>query len=221
MDLMRSLFIMAFLLLLGMNISAQSILNRNISVNAENQQLTDVLKLVAAKGNFQFSYKSNSLPADSVVSIHTNDLSVEGTLNILLNNQFEYKEAGNFLILRYAPRQLSLLLQESSGNQDQYQITGRIIDSGTKMPVKNASIYEKSLLQSVLSNDQGYFNIKFKSVSTGIALTISKELYKDLTAGFLPEIIVRPGRNKNDATGQNYVSGDLTEVERTWLGRLP
>ncbi len=199
---------------------AQTILSKRISIGTEKQELSEVLKIIGQRGNFMFSFNSNHISSDSLVSLHTENLTIEETLNRLFNNQFDYKESSNYIILRYAPNHLSLILQESSGNQDHYVITGRIINSLTGKPVPNASIYEKVLLQSAITNTNGFFTIKLKDISKTIALTVSKDTYKDLTTHFLPEVIIKAGRHRIASGDGSYVEGDLTEVERTRLGRM-
>jgi hypothetical protein len=101
---MRTLKItVLFLLVFSSIVKAQSNLSRNISLNIEQQKLSSVLTMIEEKGGFRFSYNSNILPADSLISIHENNLNIAETLDKILNHRFEYRQSGNFVIIRYAP----------------------------------------------------------------------------------------------------------------------
>lgn len=60
-------------------------------------------------------------------------------------------------------------------------VSGYVLDDETGYMVPNASIYEKTLLASALTNQEGYFKIRLKSRAKTAALTVSKEFYEDTT----------------------------------------
>jgi len=93
---MRTLRItVIFLLFFSSLIKAQSNLSRNISLNIEQQKLSSVLAMIEEKGGFRFSYNSNILPVDSLISIRENNLNIAETLDKILNHRFEYRQSGN------------------------------------------------------------------------------------------------------------------------------
>lgn len=201
-------------------VCAQGILEKKISLRVVGKPVSEVLSAIEQEGNFRFSYNSNVIRSDSLVTLTSVDQSIGETLDLLFGGKTEYREAGRFVILRYTPNQLNFILDNSGGTQEQYQVSGRIIDVVTGKPVAQASIYEKHLLQTTISNPQGYFTIRLKNISPTIALTISKESYRDLTTLLLPEIVVRPGQRTSRTASGDYYAGDVAEVERTRLGRI-
>ncbi|MNK58370.1 hypothetical protein D3C87_774420 [compost metagenome] len=213
---MRIMKLICFLLLFfSFSSQAQSLLARNISLNIEKQKLGKVLKMIEEQGAFRFSYNSSILPTDSLVSIHDNSLNISEALDKILNHRFEYRQAGNFIIIRYAPLELVLLVNESVGNADLYTITGQIVDKQLRKPIADASIYEKNLLVSEISDGSGYFSMRLKNITQPISLTVSKENYKSTVTHFLAEVNVT---HKKDQTSERFISGNLDEVEKTWLG---
>ena len=213
---MRTLKItVIFLLFFSSIIKAQSNLSRNISLNIEQQKLSLVLAMIAEKGGFRFSYNSNILPVDSLISIHENNLNIAETLDKILNHRFEYRQSGNFVIIRYAPLELLLLIKESVGNPELYTITGQVIDKQTNNPIQDASIYERNLLVSEISDGNGYFSMRLKNITQPISLTVSKENYKSTVTHFLAEVNII---NKKDNTSESFISSNLGDVENTWLG---
>ncbi|WP_343523370.1 STN and carboxypeptidase regulatory-like domain-containing protein [Pedobacter sp.] len=213
---MRALNITAiFLVVFCSLLKAQSTLSRNVSLNIERQKLSAVLAAIEEKGDFRFSYNSNILPVDSLVSIHENNLDIAEALDKLLGHQFEYRQSGNFVIIRYAPLELVLLINESVGNPEIYTISGQVIDKRTNKPIEDASIYEKNLLVSEISDGNGYFSMRLKNITQPISLTVSKENYKSTITHFLAEVNIRP---RKENTGEAFISGNLDDVEKTWLG---
>src|ERR1700744_1860152 len=79
---------------------AQPVLNRNITMNVSNQRLGSVLHMMEERGKFNFSYNSNLIAKDSLVTMRIANKTVKEALDQLLDNRFEYREAENFVILR-------------------------------------------------------------------------------------------------------------------------
>ncbi|WP_316846300.1 STN and carboxypeptidase regulatory-like domain-containing protein [Pedobacter psychrodurus] len=204
-----------FLFVFSSLIKAQSNLARSISLNIEQQKLSSVLAMIEEKGGFRFSYNSNILPVDSLVTIHENNLNIAETLDKLLNHRFEYRQSGNFVIIRYAPLELLLLVNESVGNPELYTITGQVVDKRSNKPIEDASIYEKNLLVSELSDGNGYFSMRLKNITQPISLTVSKENYKSTITHFLAEVNIT---NRKEGSAERFISGNLGDIEKTWLG---
>lgn len=213
---MRTLKItVLFLLIFCCLVRAQSNLSRNISLNIERQKLSAVFAMIEEKGGFRFSYNSNILPVDSLISIHENNLNIAETLDKILNHRFEYRQSGNFVIIRYAPLELILLINESVGTPELYTITGQVVDKQTNKPIQDASIYERNLLVSEISDGNGYFSMRLKNITQPISLTVSKENYKSTVTHFLAEVNIT---NRKESPDERFISGNLSDVENTWLG---
>ncbi len=213
---MRTLKItVLFLFIFCSLVRAQSNLSRNISLNIDQQKLSSVLAMIEKKGGFRFSYNSNILPVDSLISIHENNLNIAETLDKILNHRFEYRQSGNFVIIRYAPLELLLLVNESVGSPELYTITGQVVDKRTNKPIQDASIYERNLLVSEISDGNGYFSMRLKNITQPISLTVSKENYKSTVTHFLAEVNIT---NRKENPAERFISGNLDDVEKTWLG---
>ncbi len=190
----RSIFrkIMILLGFLGMmnSLQAQEHLNKQISLSINRQPIADVLEIISNKGNFYFSYNSNILPKDSLVSLPAGTRSVRNLLELLLPTGFEFRESGQYIIIRRTPLQLSLVIKESATNDNHYWVSGYVRDDQTGELVRDASVYEKDRLVAALTNRQGYFRIKLKTRYPRASLTVSKEFYKDTT------VTIRTGFNQ-------------------------
>ena len=196
---------------------AQSNLSRLVTVNLQQQRLADALDELSRKGNFYFSYNSNILPEDSLVTVVAHNQTIKDVLDNLLPGSFEYKEAPRYVILREAPYRLFLQTEKIREKDHSYTISGYVVDAQTGAGINGASIYEKRLLQSTISNDEGYFKLKVKTRDSTLALTVTKELYQEITVNILSSVTIRPS---NDESTFGYDPQESSEVERTAFGRF-
>lgn len=172
-------------------VSAQSILDKNISIEINRQRLENVLEIVSNKGNFYFSYNSNIIRPDSIVSLSMNNRSVREVLSTLFGGQYEFRESGNYVILRRAPIRLRLVTNQAVSEDKFYTVSGYVVDDQTGEKVSEASIYEKLRLAYASTNDDGYFKLKLKSKYKTAAITVSKQFYEDTT------VVIEPRYNQS------------------------
>ncbi|ASU36254.1 STN and carboxypeptidase regulatory-like domain-containing protein [Mucilaginibacter xinganensis] len=197
---------------------SQPVLNRNITMNVNGERLGRVLRMMEEKGKFSFSYNSNLIPKDSLVNIHVANQTVKDALSKLLSNRFEYREAENFVILRYAPSQL-VLVTDKFYSEDQYcTISGYISNEHSGQKLDKASVYCRRSLESVITDGGGYFEIKVKNENQPVTLTVSKENYKDTSITFLSDIKVYDDKDENN--NFRYLTGDVSKLENSGVGRL-
>src|SRR5262245_40600841 len=76
---------------------AQGILDRVVSLEANRQRLDNVLEILSNKGNFYFSYNSNIVRRDSLVSISVSNKTVRQVLGQLFDDSYEYMQSGNYI----------------------------------------------------------------------------------------------------------------------------
>lgn len=188
---MRALVLIAGLLLSASIAHAQDLLNKNISLEINRQRLDNVLEIISNQGNFFFSYNSNIIKKDSLVSINANNRPLKDVLMQLLGTGFEYRESGNYIILRRVPIRIKLVTSSSLTDDKFYTISGYVIDDQTGERIADASVYERDRLQIASTNNNGYFKIKLKAKYKTANISVSKEYYEDTT------VKVNPGYNQS------------------------
>lgn len=162
-------------------------LTKNISLDINKQRLEKVLEIISNKADFYFSYNSKIINKDSVVSIKAVNASVKEVLLLLFSNGYEFKESGNYIIIRKAPIRMILVTQKEQQEEKVYYVTGHVYDEQNGAAINEASIYEKTVLASALTNNEGFFKLKLKSSKTRTTeLTVSKELYEDTSVRIRP-----------------------------------
>jgi len=173
---------LAGLVLLGITISCagQNILSKNITLEVSRQRLDNVLEILSNKGDFYFSYNSKIVNKDSLVSISARNKSVQEVLNMLFNTTYEFRESGNYVIIRKAPIRMTMVAKKAPEEEKTYYVSGYVYDEQSGTAVNDASIYEKQQLASAITNDQGYFKLKLKGGKVNaVTLFVSKESYED------------------------------------------
>ena len=184
----RVLIFKAIVFLLIANTSfAQNILSKNISLEITRQRLDDVLEIISNKGDFYFSYSSGTIKKDSLVSISVRNKPVKEVLTQLFNTAYEFKESGNYVIIRRAPIRMTIVTNKAVVEDKAYAVSGYVYNELSGYAIHEASVYEKKQLASALTNEAGYFKLKLKSSKASFAtLTISKEFYSDTSVTIEP-----------------------------------
>jgi hypothetical protein len=237
-------------LLTSATICAQSPLAKTISVEIEKQRLDNVLEILSNKGDFYFSYNSTSLKRDSLISLKVRNKTVKEILNQLFTTDYEFKESGNYIIIRKAPVRMVMITNKATLEEKIYAVSGFVYDEQSGYAIHDASVYEKKLLAATLTDAQGFFKIRLKSgKSSTAALTVSKEFYEDttvlieprhsqqLTITLLPfereqdRVLVKPEDylladsiivpvNTIDTTVNNSTINTVGPVEKTGVGKV-
>ncbi len=167
--------------------SAQNILDKRVSFTANQQRLDDVLSIVSNNAGFSFSYNSNILKRDSLVTLSVNNKTVRQVLNELFNGAYEYKESGNYIILRRVSVQLTTVTKAPPVKEKIYTISGYVVNSETGERISEVSIYETEHLTSTLTDVNGNFTIKLKEKYKTSSLAVSKDAYDDTIIHIQPK----------------------------------
>jgi len=178
----KQLYIALLIIFISASATAQNLLNRTVTLQVNRQRLDNVLEIISNKMNFYFSYNSGIVKKDSLVSFNYTGKTVQFILNSLFDDTFEFKESGNYIIIRKAPLKLTIVTKKAAIKNRLYAVEGHVYDELSGSGINEASIYEKNVLASAFTNREGYFKIKLKSSKAKFAeLTISKEFYQDST----------------------------------------
>ncbi|MBL0074152.1 MAG: hypothetical protein IPP34_21075 [Bacteroidetes bacterium] len=75
-------------------------MEKKISVVAENQELSVVLAKIGQAGGFSFSYNPAIGDFSKLVSVRVNQKPVREILQLLLSDEYDYKERDTYIILK-------------------------------------------------------------------------------------------------------------------------
>jgi len=227
----------------------QALLSKSFSLDVNRQRLDNVLEILSNKGDFYFSYNSKILKKDSLVSLSVRNKTVREILSLLFNSTYEFKESGNYVIIRKAPIRMTMVTNKVAVDEKMYSVSGYVFDEQSGVAITEASVYDKKQLASALTDDAGYFRLKLKgSKASTVTITISKEFYEDTS------ILIEPRHNQEltitmtpvekeqdkvtvspedylvpdsmkmhrilDTVSQKIGPNNLANVERTGMGKL-
>lgn len=210
---MRSLFVLLLLACLS-GASAQSYLDRQVTLHVRRQPLARVLDTLARRAGCGFSYNSSILPQDSLVTASYNRAPLRQVLEGLLGTGYQYVPSGRYLII---------LRQPPPPKETSWLLTGHVLDASTGKPLYQASVYLPDQLQTTLTDEQGFFRLRLRERNRAPTLTVSKEWYQDTTLSVAGEhageqeytIAISPARVTEIAP--LTIS---TGIEHNWWGRL-
>ncbi|MCE6991751.1 STN and carboxypeptidase regulatory-like domain-containing protein [Dyadobacter sp. CY323] len=208
-NLLKRLRLSALLIVIPYFGVAQNLLNKPVTISVKGQPVFQVLKMIEEQGKFYFSYNSNLVPGDSLVTVQATGKTVANVLDQLFKMKYQFKEKGDYVIILPAEKERTV------------HIDGYVEDLETRAPVDYASIYSRKLLISTLSEDNGHFRLRIKDRAFPINITISKVGYSDTT------IVIATQENTHIRVSLAQKAVDLdplivrySEGEASWLGRL-
>lgn len=209
--LIRIIFItVSFLLCISSLSYAQQLLRKTVVVNVKRQPVRMVLNELSRQGNFNFSYTSDVVRNDSLVTLSAQHKTVRQVLDMLFGNSRQYREVGDHIIIQHV----------AADQSRSYMVSGYVKDRKSGGAIVNATVYEKQQFISTLTNDQGYFRLRLKSTERYItAITVSKDLYRDTTLTVHPGIDQEMAVTIRPAEPVNLAPVDIG-VEKTWLGKF-
>lgn len=193
-------------------------LSRRVTLKLKHQKIAEVLNQISTSGKFYFSYPGNLFNTDSLVTISVQNMPVRTVLDQLFRGKVDYKENGAHVILRLANLHLTIEPENITTAERLYLISGYVIDTQTGSRIRQASVYEKRLLQSALTDNDGYFKLRFKGDYNEVILTASKEAYRDTTLIFLSNINIKPEGYEDTTSGRKTRVSNL--VENMGIGRF-
>ena len=203
---------------LSTDVQAQTLLGKTVEYSQEHQEnLGHALQRISETHSFYFSYQDTIISTEQPVSLNHYQGTLSGFLEKLLGEEYEFKELPGYVIIRYAPGVLDLDAQVEETVR-QLTVKGFVRDRQTGEGIAHASVYDKSHLNSTLTDEEGYFELKTKS-NASVWLALSKKNYKDTTFMILPEVEIQASKKKN-LFRYYQEDGSADEVEQTFFGRM-
>lgn len=212
--------VVAFFLLVtvGNQVKAQQILERRVSLDIRQKPLGFVFKQMEKAGGFVFSYNTNLIPTDSLTTIKVDGIAVADALEMLFHHKYEFSENKNFLVITSPLRSLKIITTDITSDKQNYSVSGLIVDGVTGIRLMNVSVYEKRLLVATLTDEHGYFKLKFKTGDPkALTITASKLQYKDASVNFLQSVSIT---DRFQSTVYKNAAENSSGIEKEGLGRF-
>lgn len=161
-------------LTLGLTPQARSqqvpLLEKRMTIRVTNERMDEVLRQIAGRGGFNFSYSPDIIDVKSRVSINATNQTLREILNVLFDGAVTFKERRRYIILQKA----AVVIEKEP---ESFYVNGYVLDEATGEKLPDASIFEPLTLTSTVSNQYGYYRIKLPAQSEKLQLEVRKEDY--------------------------------------------
>lgn len=161
-------FLLFFLFIITARSQSGPILQRRVTVHAQQMRLSTVLGNVAKDGGFKLSYNAAVVPADSTVSLDVESIKVDQVLRRLLPDHLKWKESGGHLIIT-----------GSAGRKQKFSATGSVVDATTGNAIARATVFEARRSNATASDDQGRFTLTLSGEFERSPVLIARHGYRD------------------------------------------
>ena len=143
-------------------------LEREITLSLTNEPIKSALTKIQEQTGLIFSYRASIIDNVSRVTFQLKQKTVREALALILPKNVSYKSKNNYIILKEKP---------VDKNYKKTELSGYVIDANTERKLSNVTIYDKKTLQSVTTDEFGYYTIKLPNENQ--CLNVNKENYKD------------------------------------------
>jgi len=159
------LFLIVFLLSFRVSFGQMennSVLEKKISIEANNVTIASILDLISSQAQVFFSYDAALIEAEKKTDISISDKTIRETLDSLFHAKFEYKVLGEQIIIA-VPEVEEVKKEEINEEKEKPKIIsfrGKVIDKDEKDVLPYSSIYVFRSNIGTVSNNDGEFELK-------------------------------------------------------------
>ena len=155
--------------LLLQEVTAQTLLERRVSVAATKRSLKAILKDISEHEYFYFAYNSHILPVDSLVTVSISNAPLLDVLHQLFGSGYVFSVYNNYIIIR-------------TNNRKSLALKGFVLDATTGLPIADATVYSKDQLRSTFTNADGSYSLPLNADRILTDVSAGKVGYLDTTA---------------------------------------
>lgn len=167
----KILFYISTFLFFGFTLFSEDtrLLEREVTVKAENERLDDFLNRLSQEIGGVFSYSPSAIDISQRITGEFNDKSCREILEEVFQGKIRYKQKGNYIILSPAPP-----------SDKEITVSGYLVDENSGERIRNATVYDPITLKSSTTDEFGFFEIAVKNpTKENLELIINQERYTD------------------------------------------
>lgn len=152
------------------------IVAQKISVNLERVSLVEVFETISKQSSFKFLYDESSLSNMKNITVKVNDGTIESVLDKVLSRDYSYKIIANTVTINHSKRiSESQLAGVASEIQTQKFIIKGVIKNESGVALTGATVSVKGTTNSVITNQNGEFEIEGTSNATLVVSFLGHE----------------------------------------------
>jgi hypothetical protein len=143
-------------------------LERRVTINADNQTIESVMDKMTSQSGVVFSYNSAIIDTWKSITCYANNKPVRFVLLQILGSSYTFKSKGKYVII-----------QKNEPDNNSIMLQGYVYDMQTGERLSNASVYDKTLMASAVTDKYGYFSMKLPAMEPITSVQVSKAGYAD------------------------------------------
>jgi hypothetical protein len=185
-----------------------SLLEKKISISFSNISIPQALQKIEVTAGVVFSYSPTIFSSQSTVDKQFTNVSVRQLLDQLFEGDIVYKERKKYIILT------------KGSSRSKEQVAGYISDSKTGERLRNVSIYNPVTMESVITDEYGFFVMPIaKPSNEELKLTIKRLDYADTVISIKQDKRRLLDITLDKTTNKLSVAADSVSarVKRIWL----
>lgn len=163
------LFLAVFFLILG-SVFSQTVpvLERKVTVSAQNERIDQLLKRISLDAGCVFSYSSSAIDVSRAFSGNFTDRPLREVLEVVFDGEVQLKSKGVYVILTPKPDSSKELV-----------VSGYVVDESGK-GIRDATVYDPITLKSSTTDEFGYFQFEVKNpAEENFELIVNKKDFSD------------------------------------------
>lgn len=141
------------------------VLERSVTLTAQNERLDSFLKRLSHEAGCVFSYSASSLDVNRNINNQFNNQTTREILETVFEGQVKMKQKGVYVILTPLPKSSKEVI-----------ISGYVVDEASGEKVESATVYNPVTLRSVTTDQYGYFEYSVKKPTPDDYKLIIKKL---------------------------------------------
>lgn len=145
-----------------------------VQLDVKDQSIREVLHQIEDQTQLKFSYNTKLINRDSVLSYRVVDISLEQVIDELFFERISPKVIGRHIVLLEKQKE-----KKKATKARVLFFAGQLINARTQQPIENASIYDISSRETVLSDSLGQFELQINSSIERRNFGIAKRSYLD------------------------------------------
>ena len=143
-------------------------LNVEVEIDVHKATMAEVFLIMEEQGNFYFSFDSEILHTDSVLTLKASEETVKSVLQKLLPKGLKYKSVGNHIVI----------YKDVKAKPKEVKISGYIHDVRTGVPLASATLYDPQNSLMVTTDNEGFYEMTLITEADKTGITISKYGYR-------------------------------------------
>jgi hypothetical protein len=164
-----------FFFLLSYTIKAEvPVLERVVDLSFTNEPVANALDKIRQQTGAAFGYQSYILNNVAPVSGEFKHKSIREVLSAILPKNLVFKSKGNHVIIK----------ERSKEKAGITEMSGYVYEANSDKKLANVTIYDKNTLQSVTTDEYGFYSIQMPSKNQ--CLTVNKQNYDDTCIALRP-----------------------------------